>query len=132
MKLMASPRLTEEASSWLYRITTNACINRLRTQRRYHAMQERRARENSQTTGAPLDRQYIVRRLLAGAEPVCASAAVYVYVEGLSHEEAAELLGVSRRTIGNLLDRFVEWAREQVPELIETNTRGSAPGEHPL
>jgi DNA-directed RNA polymerase specialized sigma24 family protein len=57
---------------------------------------------------------------------------VYVYVEGLSHEEAAELLGVSRRTIGNLLDRFVEWAREQVPELIETNTRGSAPGEHPL
>jgi RNA polymerase sigma-70 factor (ECF subfamily) len=31
----------------------------------------------------------------------------------MSHEEAAEVLGVSKRTVGNLLERFRTWAAEQ-------------------
>jgi RNA polymerase sigma-70 factor (ECF subfamily) len=39
---------------------------------------------------------------------------VYVFLDGMSHEEAAELLGVSKRTVGNLLERFQAWAQEQL------------------
>jgi transposase len=32
----------------------------------------------------------------------------------MSHEEAAEVLSVSKRTVGNLLERFAGWAQEKV------------------
>ena len=35
-------------------------------------------------------------------------------LDGMSHAEAAELLGVSRRTVGNLLARFEGFARQHV------------------
>jgi RNA polymerase sigma-70 factor (ECF subfamily) len=35
-------------------------------------------------------------------------------MDGMSHEEAAEVLGVSKRTVGNLLERFQAWARERM------------------
>ena len=55
-------------------------------------------------------------RVLAEADPQCASAAVCVYLDGMSHEEAAEVLEVSRRTVGNLLERFAAFARKRLSE----------------
>jgi RNA polymerase sigma-70 factor (ECF subfamily) len=37
--------------------------------------------------------------------------AVYYYLDELTHEEIAELLGCSRRHVGNLLVRLSAWAR---------------------
>ncbi len=34
----------------------------------------------------------------------------------MSHQEAAELLGVSKRTVGNLIERFERFARGFVAE----------------
>ena len=31
----------------------------------------------------------------------------------MSHAEAAEILGVSRRTVGNLVERFLRFARQR-------------------
>ena len=57
--------------------------------------------------------EYYRAGLLAEADEKQAQAAVYVYLDGMSHEEAAELLGVSKRTVGNLIDRFVAWAQRR-------------------
>jgi RNA polymerase sigma-70 factor, ECF subfamily len=112
--LRAGPLPEVDASRWLYRVTTNACLNRLRSRRRQLAMRERNAR-GAATTSSPIsDAEFLVRELLAEGEEECTCAALYVFVEGLTHEEAAHILGVSRRTVGNLLDRFVRWAQDRV------------------
>jgi RNA polymerase sigma-70 factor (ECF subfamily) len=117
LKILGAGADSDGLSSWLYRVTTNACLNRLRAKRRYHAMCERSTREVVEGPGISLDQQCTVRQLLAEAEPDCAVAAVYVHIEGMSHEEVGLLLGVSRRTVGNLLERFAKWARAKYPEL---------------
>jgi RNA polymerase sigma-70 factor (ECF subfamily) len=60
---------------------------------------------------AVADKIVLVRKLLAKADPDQARAALCVYVDGMSHAEASEILEVSRRTVGNLLDRFNTWAQ---------------------
>lgn len=104
-------------STWLYRITTNYCLNKLRDRERRRELWEA---HGEQTTPATLARDpakmMIMRHLLSEADPRCAEAAVAVYIDGMSHEEAAEQLGVSRRTVGNLCDRFVGWARKRLQD----------------
>ncbi len=103
-------------STWLYQITTHYCLNRLRDAGRRQELWE----EN--LGGAPVEevlasdpaRLVLLKGLLAEAEPEEAAAAVYVFVDGMSHDEAAPLLGVSRRTVGNLLDRFLSAARKRL------------------
>ena len=126
--------LEHEASSWLYRVTTNACLNRMRSHRRFNALVAESVERGPRSVPVAADDQCLVRNLLAQAEPTSAAAAVYVYIEGMSHEEAAQLLCVSRRTVGNLLERFDAWARAALCDPHEP-TRDSSPAhtaESPL
>ncbi len=104
-------------STWLYRITTNYCLNQIRDRSRRRVLLEVRA-EEAAPGSAPYDVEQMIamRRLLALADPRQAAAAVAVFVDGMSHAEAALHLAVSRRTVGNLCDRFVQWARTQLEE----------------
>ena len=104
-------------STWLYRITTNYCLNQLRDRGRRRDLLEARA-EEAAPAAVPYDLAKMVqmRRLLAEADPREAAAAVAVFVDGMSHAEAAQVLEVSRRTVGNLCDRFVRWAAERLDE----------------
>lgn len=103
------------ASTWLYRITTNYCLNSLRDARRRRDLTVERP---DAFTPAPsllaADDLAMLRALLADADPQQAEAALAVFVDGMSHAEAATVLGVSRRTVGNLCARFVEWARARI------------------
>ena len=104
-------------STWLYRITTNWCLKRIRDGRRRRELWEQHVAPPEGAAEPSTDdptHLVLMRNLLAEADPREASAAIYVYVDGLSHEEAAELLGVSRRTAGNLCDRFVEFGRKHL------------------
>jgi RNA polymerase sigma-70 factor (ECF subfamily) len=110
-----------QVTTWLYHVTTNYCLNLLRDRaRRRELMEEHAAEPADEIPSSP--EWLALRRLLARADELQARAAIYVFVDGMSHEEAAELLSVSRRTVGNLLDRFVTWARQQpgMSELRET------------
>jgi RNA polymerase sigma-70 factor (ECF subfamily) len=103
-----------QITTWLYQITTHHCLNLLRDRaRRRELRAEHPEPAGGEQAPAPSDEVAIVRRLLADADPRQAQAAVYVFVDGMSHEEAAELLGVSKRTVGNLVERFRAWARER-------------------
>lgn len=124
--MRSEPTLQLEPTRWLYRVTTNACLNRLRARRRYRAMRERNALAESSTSRSTTDADFLVRELLAEGDEECTSAALYVFVEGMSHEEAAEILGVSRRTVGNLLDRFVRWAQDRIENIDPTSNATSA------
>jgi RNA polymerase sigma factor (sigma-70 family) len=98
------------ASTWLYRITVNYCLNQIRNRRTRGEVLTERA--DTEGTEANTENWVLFREILTQADEREAEAALAVFVDGMSHEEAAEVLGVSRRTIGNLLERFGERARE--------------------
>lgn len=113
-----------QASSWLYRITTNLCLNRLRNQNRRKELRERHLRKNIARDGHA--EQVIARELLLKVpEDAWAKAAVYVYVDGMTHQEAATMMGVSKRTIGNHLRRLQDWVSAQDGASIPIQPRAS-------
>lgn len=109
--------LGSEASAlhWMYRVTTNLCLNRLR-QRRLHpvlddpeailALVDGRA-------GASADRSAVIA-LLDGTDDVTRQIAIYCYLDEMSLEEVAGLVGYSRKTVAKKLDRFKAHARAKL------------------
>lgn len=114
----SSFRGKSRASTWLYSITTNYCLNVIRNRkRRQELWDQHKVDEEWQPARVGANPQAIVlMQLLLSEAPDdrWAAAAVYVYVDGMSHQEAAKVLGVSKRTVGNLLERFGSWARERL------------------
>jgi len=110
-------RQDSQVSTWLYRITVNYCLNRLRDKKRRNELWEANvtpAAKNQNQSQASAENLVILRSVLAQADEQCARAAVHVYMDGMSHAEAAKVLGVSRRTVGNLIERFCNEARAQL------------------
>ncbi len=109
-----------QLTTWLYQITTHYCLNLIRDRSRRTELFEEHVAPLTETDGLERSRPaqtedvVLLRRLLAAADERQAAAAVYVLIDGMSHEEAAEVLGVSKRTVGNLLERFQAWASAQV------------------
>jgi RNA polymerase sigma-70 factor, ECF subfamily len=112
LKSVEQFRAESSVSTWLYRITTNYCLNQVRNRTTRRRLLEAHAQEDEVDPNTVEPANLIaIRRLLAEADERQARAAVYVYVDGMRREEVAELLGCSVRTVGNLLDRFNQWAR---------------------
>jgi RNA polymerase sigma-70 factor (ECF subfamily) len=104
MRLDEGDGLGSNPLAWLYRATTNLCLNWLRDARRRRAIMSSRASEEA-TLGDP-DARVIVRRILREVPEYLQDIAVYYYVDELSHDEIAEIIGVSRRTVGHRLSAF--------------------------
>jgi len=84
-------------STLLDTATTNACLRRLRHRRRETPLP---------APSAPMpDTLAILRSVLARLPEDEARAAVYYHGDGMTHAEIAEVLGCSRRHVGNLLAR---------------------------
>ena len=90
--------------SWLYVVVTNRCLKRLRTA----ATRARLADSIDHVTHAPARGEAIaaIRRVLAHLPEDLATVAVYRFVDEMTHAEIAEMMGCSRRHIGDLLVRF--------------------------
>lgn len=105
-------------ASWLYQITTNECLNRIRNaSRRRELFREHVQPMIKEGVERSPDNAIMLRWLMANADEQQARCASYVYLDGLTYPEVAQLMGVSRRTVNNLMDRFRAWARQQVQEL---------------
>jgi RNA polymerase sigma-70 factor (ECF subfamily) len=103
-----------QALAWIYRITTNWCLNALRD----------RSRQAEATGSLPelptehpepgmLDRDAAMR-LVASAPEKIRSAVVLYYVDGLEQTKVADVLGVSRRTVINWLNDFGDRSRKRL------------------
>ncbi len=106
-----------ELLGWLYRAATNLCLNELRDRRtRGEADLAQRAAES-----APLDpreseaaMRLLTAEVLGGLDRRVQEVAVYVFVDGMTHAEAAEVAGVSERTVRNCLSRFLAHGRQRL------------------
>ncbi len=129
---MAEFRGQSQPSTWLYRITTNLCLNRIRDSRRRRdrlAEAAEHGREPlSPTAAAPPEARTALQSVLRQVPEELAQVAVYYYVDDMDQAEIAAVLGVSRRTIGYRLDRF----REQAQRILgETAVAAVAPSGVP-
>jgi RNA polymerase sigma-70 factor, ECF subfamily len=101
-----------ELLAWLYRVATNLCLNAIRDAR------FRRKADGSVASPPVVDADGASQRgvldLLAGLDERTQAIAVYVYLDGMTHTEAAEVAAVSDRTVRNCLTRFLEHGRSVV------------------
>lgn len=105
-----------QLSTWLYRITTNYCLNQIRDRRRRRELVEERGAEPPPSGPLPAGDLLLLRRLLGEADEEQARVAIYIYMDGMTHDEVAEVLSVSRRTVGNQLARFHAWADRRLAD----------------
>jgi RNA polymerase sigma-70 factor (ECF subfamily) len=104
---------------WLYRVTTNLCLNALRDGK-LRVRADRDAARLSPTTAAPDGpARRAVWDLLAGLAERTQAIVIYVYLDGMTHAEAAEVARVTDRTVRNCLTRFQEHARAQLGSDLE-------------
>lgn len=103
-------------ATFLYRMTTNACLSRLRSE----SNRDRLRRENLMTTSeATADSALSPEELLLLQNTIktmpneLAHAAVLYIVDGLTHREIARILGCFHSHVGHLLQRLESWSSER-------------------
>ena len=112
-----------ELGTYLHAATTHACLNRLRNRRNRDRLREVRAEELEPSSGSIRPEVAAsLRQVLAGLPEDEARAAVYHYLDGMSHGEIAEELGCARRTVGDLLERM----RSRLAEAGRREARGGS------
>ena len=100
-----------EFTTWLYRITINACLDEQRKKRRFFSLENLFGFNEPQTNRTPDDRvlkkEVIaeVQAAIAELKPKFRLPILLKYVEGLSYEEIAGILDCSIGTISSRLNR---------------------------
>ncbi len=100
-------------TTWLYRITTNQCLNHLRDESARRTRATRLPPPDAPSGLAEEDRLGVSQLLRALPERV-REVAVYYYVDQMDQREIAALTGVSERTVRNRLQEFLTLARGQL------------------
>jgi RNA polymerase sigma-70 factor (ECF subfamily) len=98
-----------ELLGWLYRVATNLCLNQLRDQRVLAAMPTELA-AGAAPTGDDTARLTLAA-ILRDLDRRSQELAIYVFVDGMTHQEAAAVAGVSERTVRNRLSDFLRHRR---------------------
>jgi RNA polymerase sigma-70 factor (ECF subfamily) len=106
MSFMRNPEQLDGKTSmtgWLYSATTHLCLNTLRNRRNRGRLLKRQDRPLEGAARA--EEMTTAQELLAQLPDELAQVAVYYYLDEMTHEEIAELIGCSRRQVGNLLEQ---------------------------
>ena len=106
-------RFEASLSTWIYRITLNECHNQQRRRGAPHVPFEALlGSEEEFDAGAAADRQHaeserreIIHRAVMELSPKLRAVVALKYVDGLSYEEMALVLGCSQGTVASRLNR---------------------------
>ena len=100
-----------EFTTWLYRLVVNTCLDERRKQRRFVPLAEfdlvsKNPRESSQATRyARKEMAAEVQAAISELKPKMRLPILLKYIEGLSYEEIAAVLGCSKGTVASRLNR---------------------------
>lgn len=99
-----------QPSTLLYAMTTHLCLQKLRDGGNRARLEKLHLALGERSAEASADWIVLRREVLAALPEDQASACVYAYVDGLTWDEIAEVLGCSRRHVANLISRARETA----------------------
>jgi RNA polymerase sigma-70 factor (ECF subfamily) len=103
-------------TAWLYCVTTNLCLNQLRDRSRRSGILA--LKYAPETTVAPNgETRAVVMEILNSVPEDLQDVAVYFFLDELTYDEIARLIGVSRRTVSNRLTTFREAVGRLFPNL---------------
>jgi RNA polymerase sigma-70 factor (ECF subfamily) len=105
---------------YLYRAVTNRCLNLIRDQSARRRLLERQdvvlrgpIRSTCEDRAIDLD---LLTKLSARLDRQNVEILVYRYVDDMTQDEIASLLGLSRKTVGHRLDRIHDTVRQLVAD----------------
>jgi RNA polymerase sigma-70 factor (ECF subfamily) len=104
-------RHQSEFSTWLYRLTTNACIDEQRRRRRFDPISDElspaltRARGSAEDGIARREVRDELQGAIAALKPKLRIAILLKYCEELSYAEIADALGCSQGTVASRINR---------------------------
>lgn len=110
-------RFDDEATvlPWCYRVATNHCLNQLRNSgRRGEETLDGFEVAASEDGAEAFPARHLAGKVLSRFDERTQAIAVGVLVDGMGHEELADTLGVSRKTVERRLTRFLEGARKML------------------
>ena len=100
-----------EFTTWLYRLVVNACLDERRRRKRWLPWAETVAMTNF-TDGKSADKQFdrveisvAVQEAIAELKPKFRLPILLKYIEGLSYDEIASVMGCSKGTVASRLNR---------------------------
>jgi RNA polymerase sigma-70 factor (ECF subfamily) len=101
-------------TGWLYGATTHLCLNTLRNRKNRARLLQERAPDGGSAATENAEVKLSAQELLAALPDPLAQVAVHYYFDEMTHEEIAEIIGISRRHVGNLLQQIHERMRAGV------------------
>jgi len=104
-------------STYLFKVTTTTCLNRLRTQRRRREdpVEELPPAACTDNLLDDASLKNLLDVLLQDADERTTAAVVYHFVDGMTHAEAGALIGISAAAVRKRIARFRKAAREKFP-----------------
>lgn len=99
---------------WMYRITTNLCLNLLRTRRTHPVVGDPEAVDRLLAGSRDAVDRLAVAQIVGGLDELTQSIVVYYYLDGMKMEDVAELVGKSRKTVSVKLEAFRTEARRRL------------------
>lgn len=102
-------------TTFLYGATTHAALNRIRNRKNRARLLSEYVRGRPPEVDPRMTPETLayLRGLLARMPEPLAVVAVHHWMDELTHEEIARILGCSRRHVGDLLERVRDWARAE-------------------
>jgi len=98
-------------TTWLYSVTTHACLTRLRNHRTRERLLRERPIAASGVSSADGESATLLRQLIARLPEHLAVVAIHYYLDEMTHQEIADSIGGSRRRVGDLLRQIEALAR---------------------
>jgi RNA polymerase sigma-70 factor, ECF subfamily len=104
-------------TTWLYRVATNHCLNRIRSANNAARLLRVVPFEEEHDPVPRLEQRELLAKLMSELSEDDVQIAFHRYHDGMTQPEIAEVLGVTERTVRNRLERLDERVRAHLLRL---------------
>jgi RNA polymerase sigma-70 factor (ECF subfamily) len=108
-------------TTYLFRVTTTTCLNRLRTRRRKpeEPIEEAPPVAASDSLLDQHELRDLVQRMLKAADDKTQICLIYHFVDGMTYQEIGEVLGLSAAAVRKRIGKFRSQLRDNPPSWLQ-------------